>query len=71
VLVALLEHLAVAAELLLDRPLDLLQFQLGRKACDIRHTLAPVALLDADVHLAAEQVIIVLLYFACTLRHNF
>lgn len=50
-----LEHRAVATVLLLDRLLDLLQVQLGRQARDSRDTLATVALLDADGHLALPE----------------
>jgi hypothetical protein len=47
-----LEHSAVAAMLLLDRLLDLLQVQLRRETRHSRDTLTAVTLLDADMHLA-------------------
>ena len=50
-----LEHGAVAAMLLLDCLLDLLEIELGRKTGHCRDTLAAVALLDTDVHFALFQ----------------
>jgi len=47
-----LQHRAVAAMLLLDRLLDLLEIQLLRQARHGCDTLAPVTLLDTNVHLA-------------------